>query len=208
MASPNGVYATLPFLNLGYLKLTPQSENITIDNTKYYELVEAALADGTAINVRADYAHKEGARKLLYNADDATRPARFIYPLVGIDSIPAETWTVYYRCFVDGTGQFPRYDSDVFFNIDILIRQADGSVRATIATEVASVWFPEDDQGSWLTLSATYAFPGYTIVDENDYLEIAYYGYTIEGPNGGGGYMLLSIDDDALPAADQTRIEA
>ncbi len=207
VATPNGVCSLASFTDPGYLRLTAQSENITIANTKYYELVEAAPADGAVINVRADYANKETGRKLLYNSSQPTRPAKFIYPLIGIEEIPAETWTVYYRCYVDGTGSFPREDNDVSFNIDILIRQADGSVRATIATAVATVWFEEAAQGSWITLSATYNFPGYTVQDENDYLEIDYYGDTINGPNGGGGYLQLSIDDNTLPVADQTRIE-
>ena len=58
----------------------------------------------------------------------------------------------------------------------------------------------------WITVSGSYNFPDYTVVDENDYLEIDFYGETKEKVN--IGYMLLSIDDDSLPIADQTRIEA
>ena len=60
----------------------------------------------------------------------------------------------------------------------------------------------------WLTKNATYDFPGYTVVDDTDYLEIVYYG-EIEG-NGSNraGYLQIRIDDGTLPEADQTRIEA
>jgi archaellum component FlaF (FlaF/FlaG flagellin family) len=208
IATPNGVYNSIPVFNLGYTRLTAQSENITIANTKYYELVEAAPADGAAIISRTEFSTNESARKLLYNADQPTRPAKHIYPFIGISEIPAATWTVYYRGFVAGGGGFPYIDNDVRFNIDIVIRKADGSLRATIATAVASAWVEPEAEGAWMTFSATYDFPGYTVVDENDYLEIDYYGQTSSGPNSESGYMQLSIDDNTLPESEQTRIEA
>jgi archaellum component FlaF (FlaF/FlaG flagellin family) len=208
LTTPNGIYDSMTFFNLGYTRLTPQSENITIANTKYYELVEAAPADGTAIISRADFSNNESARKILYNVDQPTRPAKHIFPLIGINQIPAGTWTFYYRCFIGGDGEFPQEDNDACFNVDIMVRQADGSLRATIATGVASAFIAKESQGVWVTLSGTYNFPGYTVVDENDYLEIDYYGQTTQGPDGGSGYMQLSVDDSTLPVSDQTRIKA
>ena len=55
LATPNGVNKSIPFYNLGYTCLTAQSENITIANTKYYELAEAAPADGAVITCRANF---------------------------------------------------------------------------------------------------------------------------------------------------------
>jgi hypothetical protein len=150
----------------------------------------------------------EAASKILYNENEPSRPGRFIFPLVGINTIPEATWTVYYRCFTYGDGQFPQQDGDVRFNIDILVRQADGTVRATIDSGVAEAYIDEAEEGVWLTKSATYAFPGYTVADGNDYLEIVFYGATDLGPGGDTGYMQLKIDDDSLWAEDKTRIEA
>lgn len=206
MAAPNGVYASMPFSNPGYPRFTAQSENITLANTKYYELVEAAPADGTAIIARADFSTNESARKLLYNADQPARPARHVYPLIGISQIPTDNWTVYYRGYVGGSG-FPQLDSDVSFNIDILIRAADGTIKASW-TGKASAFIQQGEEGSWRTVSGTYEFPGYTVTGQNDYLEIDFYGQTNSGPGGASGYMQLSIDDNSLPAAEQTRIEA
>jgi hypothetical protein len=46
------------------------------------------------------------------------------------------------------------------------------------------------------------------VVDENDYLEVVYYGRVEhQGPKTGTGYMQVAIDDETLPAAEQTRIE-
>lgn len=203
MAAPNGVYASFPFLNLGYTRLTAQSENITIDNTKYYELVEATPADGAAMTMRADFAKNEIARKLIYND---TRPAKFIYPLTGINTIPTQKWTVDYRCFLsDG---FLTAATDRFYiNIDIKILTKDGAVRNTInIAPAAEVSLTRDQLDRWITVSGNYNFSEYTVVDENDYLEIDIYGETKDKVN--AGYILLSIDDNALPIADQTRIEA
>jgi hypothetical protein len=205
-AAPNGVYTSLPFLNLGYTRLTPQSENITIANTEYYELVEAAPADGSAMIMMADFAKNEIARKLLYNESQSTRPAQFIYPLVGIDQIPAANWTVNYRCYLS-PGFMTAANDRFYLNIDIKIMTADGALRATInGTPAAEVTFNRDQLGMWLTVSGNYIFSDYTVVDENDYLVIEFYGQTKDKIN--SGFVLIDIDDDSLPIADQTRIEA
>ena len=203
IATPNGVYTSFPFLNLGYTRLTAQSENITIDNIKYYEMVEAAPADGAVINMRADFAKNEIARKLLYND---TRPAKFIYPLIGINQIPMANWTVNYRCFLSD-GFLTAVNDRVYLNIDIKIITKDGVVRNTInGSPAAEVSLTRDQLNSWITVSGNYSFSSYTVADENDYLEIDFYGETKDKVN--DGYILLSIDDNTLPIADQTRIEA
>jgi archaellum component FlaF (FlaF/FlaG flagellin family) len=208
VATPNGIYSSISFSNPGYARLTPQSENITIAGVKYYELVEAAPADGAAMTSRADFNRNEGSRKILYNINQPTRAAKHIYPLIGISEIPEAYWTVYYRCYTWGGGQFPRQDDDVRFNIDILVRAADGTLRATIDNAVALAYVDKGDEGVWITITGNYDFPGYTVVDENDYLEIDYYGQTTLGPDSDSGYMQLSMDDNTLPISEQTRIEA
>ncbi len=205
--TPNGVYDSVPLVNPGYLRLTPQSENITLSGSKYFELVEAAPADGPAMTADTDFISGETGRKLLYSTSDPTRAARFVYPLIGIDQIPSENWTFSYHCRVSG-GTFPQSDADTRFNIDILVVQSNGTVRDTIATNVASADMTTGDAGTWVTVTGSYNFPGYTVIDENDYLEIVYYGETILGPEGDTGYMQINFDDYSLPIADQTRIEA
>ena len=208
IATPNGIYDSISFASLGYFLLTPHSENTTLAGTRYYELAEAATADGTAAIFFTSFVKNEGGRKFLEDETQPLRSAKQVFPLIGIDEIPAAIWTAYYRCYVWGGGTFPRKDGDVRFNIDILVRKADGTLRATIATGVADAYLDKSEEGSWVTKGATYAFPGYTVVDENDYLEIDYYGETNLGPSGESGYLQLSVDDNTLPADEQTRIEA
>jgi hypothetical protein len=208
VATPNGIYDSISFVNLGYTLLTPHSENTTLSGTQYYELAEANTADGAAMFFREDFNNGESGRKNLHSTDDTTRLAKHLFPLVGISEIPASNWTVYYHCFTWGAGQFPSIDGDVRFNIDILVRKADGTLRTIIAAGVADAYLDKSEEGSWVTKSATYAFPGYTVVDENDYLEIDYYGETNLGPGDTSGYLQLSVDDKTLPTDDQTRIEA
>ncbi len=207
VASPNGINDSISFLNPGYTLLTPHSENITIAGTRYYELAEAAPADGTAAAFYTEFAKNEGGEKILENESQNYRPARHIFPLIGIEEIPEATWTAYYRGYVFGEGEFPQGDGDVWFIIDITVRKADGTLRETIASRVAEAPIDKNEEGIWLTKSGTYSFPGYTVEDESDYLEIDYYGKTVLGPNGDWGYMELSVDDSTLPLTDQTRIE-
>jgi archaellum component FlaF (FlaF/FlaG flagellin family) len=207
VAAPNGVYSLLPFSNLGYARLTPESENVTLATTKYFELVEAAPADGPAMIAVVDFSTNESARKLLYDSAQPSRPAKYVYPLVGVSEIPKAKWTVYYRGYVWSDGAFPQEKKDTGFNIDIIIRKADGSLRTTIATMVASAWVLPAEKNTWMTWSSFYNFPGYTVVDQNDYLEIDYYGHSMSGPDASWGLMELSMDDNSLPVSEQTRIE-
>ncbi len=205
VAAPNGIFDSIYFDSLSYTRLTPQSENISIPGTRYYELVEAAVADGAVLTFQEVFT--EGGRKLLVNDGDAGRTARFLFPLVGISHIPAATWTFYYHCLAGGD-DFPNGNGDVRLNADILVRKQDGTLRATIASGVATAYIDQSEYEIWVTKSGSYSFAGYDVVDENDYLEIDYYAATGAGPGGEAGYVQLSIDDDSLPEEDQTRIEA
>jgi len=86
-------------------------------------------------------------------------------------------------------------------DIDILIRQSDGTIRSTIATNVA---VSGDLTSTPTTLSGTYAWIAYTVVDQTDYLEIDYYVDVTTAAVGINAY--LRIDDTTLAISDQTRI--
>jgi len=209
LTTPNGICDSLPLINPGYLQLTPQTENVSLSTTRYYELAEAAASDGAIMTAGAEFSAGETGRKLLYNTADAGRGARFIYPLDGITSIPAQEWTVNYRVMVDGGGEgFPLTDHDISFSIDILVRQADGALRSNIATIAAKAELNKADKGVWVTLTVNYSFPGYSVADKDDYLEIDFYGETNAAPEGTPGTLQISIDNNSLPVSDQTRIEA
>ncbi|OGO07234.1 MAG: hypothetical protein A2Y92_02480 [Chloroflexi bacterium RBG_13_57_8] len=205
VVTPNGVYDSISFSNPDKTLLTPHAENTTLSSTRYYAMAEDSAADSAGLTFRADFS--AGGRTLLANEDQAARPAKLVFPLTGIIEIPAATWTFRYRCLVGGDG-FPAGDGDVRFNADVLVRRADGTIRATLASEAASAFVDQDESGTWLTKSAAWACPGYTVVDEDDYLEIDYYGQTGQGSGGTGGYMLLRIDDISLSPDEQTGIEA
>jgi len=85
-------------------------------------------------------------------------------------------------------------------DVDISILKSDGTVRATIASNAAN------SVGLTLTpttLSGTYSWATYTVVNQTDYLEIDYYVEVASGTAGVSAY--LRIDDSLLPTADQTR---
>jgi hypothetical protein len=208
LTTPNGIGSSVSLINPGYLRLTPQTESVSLSNTKYYELVEAAAADGPIMTAGAEFSAGETGRKLLYNTAQPARGARFIYALDGIAEIPAGEWTVSYRVMVDGGGpDFPSTDHDIRFSIDILVRQADGALRSAITANVAIAELEMSDKRVWVTLTGTYSFPGYSVTDKDDYLEIDFYGETRTAPDGVPGMLLISIDNSGLPVADQTRIE-
>jgi hypothetical protein len=208
VTTPNGIYKSFALVNPGYLRLTPQAENVTIENTKYYELAEASTADGPAFTAGTEFGTGETGRKLLYDNSDITRAARFVYPLTGVSQIATDNWTFSYRGLVSSSGTFPQTDTDVCFNVDIIIRQANGVIRQTITTGAASAYVTTADANTWVTVSGSYIFPDYTVIDDSDYLEIEFYAQTESGPSGSNGTVQLSIDDNSLPSTDQTRIEA
>ena len=207
VSTSNGVYDSISFSNPGYTLLIPHSETTTIASTDYYEIAEAAPGDGLSLTFRQDFVRDESGRKLFFNEDDPDRDAKHVFPLVGISNIPAANWTANYRCFISGGGGFPRTDGDVSLSIDVVIRQADGTIRTTIGSDVAKAYIDTGEEDIWLSKNATYVFPGYMVIDENDYLEIDYYVESVLGPNNDTGYLQLSVDNDALGLTDQTRIE-
>jgi len=86
-------------------------------------------------------------------------------------------------------------------NVDILILKWDGATRTTIATNAAN---SGDLTSTPTTVSGTYSWAIYTIVNQTDYLEIDYYVDVTAATSGIAAY--LRIDDSSLPTADQTRV--
>jgi hypothetical protein len=87
-----------------------------------------------------------------------------------------------------------------YASVDVLIRRADGSIRTPIATDVAP-------SGSLLsfptTLSGTYSWSPYTVVNQTDYLEIDYY---VDVTTAGPFNAHLVVDNQTLAIGDQTRL--
>ncbi len=84
---------------------------------------------------------------------------------------------------------------------DILIRQSNGTNRATIATNVAA---SANLTPTPTTLSGTYSWANYTVADQNDWLEIDYYvDVTVAAP---GMNVYLRIDDNAIAINNQTGV--
>jgi hypothetical protein len=85
-------------------------------------------------------------------------------------------------------------------DIDVLIRKSDGTIRSVIATNVAN---SGNLTSTATTLSGTYSWGAYTVVDQTDYLEIDYY---VDVTTTGSLDAHLRIDDSSLATGDQTRI--
>jgi hypothetical protein len=83
---------------------------------------------------------------------------------------------------------------------DILIRRSDGTIRSTIGTGVTN---SADMSTTAATLSGTYSWTAYTVVNQTDYLEIDYYVDVTTARVGASAY--LRIDDNTLAITDQTR---
>jgi hypothetical protein len=93
---------------------------------------------------------------------------------------------------------------DVHADIDVLVRQADGAIRATLDTDVAD---SSNVTGTdWQTFTATFPFAEYTVVDNTDYLEIDLFANATANLSGEDVTVDFRIDDPTLPLADQARV--
>jgi hypothetical protein len=161
--------------------LYAHQETTTIGSTTYY-LSKLNSSDTTGTD--------------LSNSTSATGRrlfGRFAYSLSGVSSIPSSTWTIYYRSWLSNSG--PTCHDDV----DILIRQSDGAVRMTVATDVAN---SSNLSTTQQTLSGTYTFPSYVVVNQTDYLELDYY---VHVATSASRTAYLRIDDSTLGTTLQTR---
>ena len=162
--------------------LYAHQDTTTIGGTTYY-LSKSNSSDSTGISLSNSISST--GRKLF---------GRFVYSLSGVSSIPASTWTVFYRTWVSGAG------STCHDDVDIMVRQSDGTIRTTIATGVA-------DSASLITtqqtLSGTYSFSTYTVANQTDYLEVDYY---VHVTTRASRTAYLRIDDNTLGIALQTRV--
>jgi hypothetical protein len=201
MVTPNGI---APTLVCGPPVLTAHTESVSPGGTDFYMLKGWTPADGAAVTATTAtiYSHQTG-RWLMYNSTNPSRNATHLFPLSGINEISAATWTIRYRARADGWGD--RTLGNARLSIDVIIRQADGSLRDIVATNVAraSFW----DNNRWTDISASYSFPGYTVVSDSDYLEIDFYGNSVNHGPDGTSYLRLRLDDGSLPESSQTRIE-
>lgn len=184
LQSDNGVYMifrSYPSASRAQT-LYAHQETTSIGGTTYrIQSLSSSDKTGTTLTLSAD----TNGRKL---AD------RFVYSLAGVASISASTWTIYYRVIKSSSA------IDAHADVNIFVRRADGTVRTTIATNVANSGALTT---SWSTLSGTYAWAAYTVVDQTDYLEIDYY---IEVTNSSPSKTAsLRIDDNTLAVTQQTR---
>jgi len=85
-------------------------------------------------------------------------------------------------------------------DVDVQIRKSDDTIRSTLATNVAN---SIDLTTTETTLSATYSWLAYSVVDQTDYLEIDYYVDVTTACTGVNAY--LRIDDNTLATNLQTR---
>jgi hypothetical protein len=85
-------------------------------------------------------------------------------------------------------------------DIDVLIRKSDNTTRSGIATNVAN---SSALTSTATTLTGTYSWGAYTVVDQTDYLEIDYY---VDVATTTSSNAYLSIDNSTLGTIDQTRI--
>jgi len=184
LVSNNGVYMTFRSYAsaTSAYNLTAHQETISVGGSTYrLQKLNSSDAAGTTLTVSA-----AAIARVLVD--------KFVYKLTGVSSIPASTWTVYYRAIKSSAAVGAHAD------VDILIRQANGTVRTTIATNVANSGAIGTTES---TVYGTYAWSAYTVVNQTDYLEIDYY---IDVTNGSTGKTVsLKIDYSTLAIADQTK---
>ena len=148
-----------------------------------YNISKLTSADVSGITLSADAT--TSGRKLM---------GKFVCELTGVTSIPASSWTIYYRVW-DSTKKIVAHA-----NIDVLARMSNGTIRTSIATMVANS--SDLTSTGWSTLTGTYLWSVYTVTDQTDYLEIDYYVDVVSPATSNSVY--LRIDDNSLAAMQQT----
>ena len=95
---------------------------------------------------------------------------------------------------------------DVHADIDVVIRQADDTIRLVsgnpyLLDHVASTNPLSND--TWQTFTVTFAMPAYTVVAETDYLEIDIFAHAVTNVSGEAVSLDFRLDDPTLAIADQ-----
>ena len=93
---------------------------------------------------------------------------------------------------------------DVHADLDLLIRQADGTGRTTLNTNSANT---SNITGTdWQTYAATLPFSAYTTVDNTDYLEIDLFVESTLNDSQESVTIEFRIDDPDLAQIDQASV--
>ena len=104
--------------------------------------------------------------------------------------------------FIAGYTRYRRLD--VHADLDLLIRQADGTVRTTLYTDSANT---SNITGTdWKTYTATLPFSAYTREDDTDYLEIDLFVESTLNDSAESVTVEFRIDDPLLAPADQMAV--
>jgi hypothetical protein len=180
-----------------YTNNTSAKVNIAASQTLYAHRESTSVGGVTCRLLKLDSADSAGLA-LIYDAANLGRipVGNWVHQLTGVQSIPASTWTFYYRANKTNSAVEAHCD------VDIRIRRSNGTIRQTIATDVAN---SGPITLSYSTLPATYSWAEYTVVDETDYLEIDYYIEITAKRN--NEHVNLRVDDSSLAKANQTRTE-
>lgn len=160
------------------------TELALVSGVRYYQLKSnASDASGTSLDALCSTT----GRKLL---------GKFVYALTGVTQIPANIWTINYRAIKGGLQLVVHGD------VDIMVRKADGTIRAAISTDAAA---SPNFADTWDTASATYSWSDYKVVDGTDLLEIDIYAHVTNSQANRHAYV--RVDDSGLAPDLQTRIE-
>jgi hypothetical protein len=201
LVTANGI---APVLVCGPPVLTAHTEAVSLGGTIHYMLKGWSPADGAAVTETTDgIPEGEAGRWPLYDSADPSISASHLFPLSGVSKVNSANWTVNYHGRASGWASETYINA--FLSIDVIIRQADGAIRSVLATDVARAGFSNSD--NWTDTSASFTFPGYDVLSETDYLEVAFFGVSEGSGPEGTSYLKLIVDNAALPVSGQTRIQ-
>jgi len=93
----------------------------------------------------------------------------------------------------------------VHADVDILIRKADGTIREIIGSDIANT--SNITNADWQALIGTFDFPGYTVVDSTDYLEIHLFAEATSNGSWLETTVDFRIDDNTVPPDNQTHLQ-
>jgi len=195
--SPIGVGDMEYFQCPEYLYLHSETNNIA--GTDYYKLISDVSAEVTAAATTISAVFSAGTTGRIR---PASNNGKSTFLLTETDTIPASTWTMAYRVKRDKEDQ----DMVVHADIDVVIRDAIGSVRATLLATEEVAASSNITSTSWQTFTATFSFSEYTVVDSTDYLEIDLFAHATTNTSVDSISVDFRLDDNTLSAADQTRL--